>query len=39
MAKVYCCACRKLKKSGYERGHQEDIEDKELNEIGRPKND
>jgi len=28
-----------LKKSGYERGHQEGIEDKELNEIGRPKND
>tara|TARA_B110000908_G_C9865855_1_gene276145 strand:- start:204 stop:317 length:114 start_codon:yes stop_codon:yes gene_type:complete len=37
MAKTYCL---KLKKSGYETdGYEEDIEDKELNETGRPKND
>jgi hypothetical protein len=41
MAEGICHRCRKLKKSGYETddGYEEDIEDKELNETGRPKND
>lgn len=41
MAEGICHRYRKLKKSGYETddGYEEDIEDKELNETGRPKND
>lgn len=41
MAEGICHRYRKFKKSEYETddGYEEDIEDKELNETGRPKND